>query len=105
MGLDCTLITEKQNIDLDRLYVFSEEIKTGREYSKQEFLSLIKKLEERAAEIGYQDEENNRYWIQRAKENAGERNVIYAEDEEGCSLDRLTPIQTNTKNETNDIIS
>lgn len=89
MGTDCFLVTETKRVELDRLYVFESEIKTGVEYSREEFIVLLDKLTVFAEQIGDEDAEYSTQWLKIARDNAGHRNVIYSEHDEGSNMDRL----------------
>lgn len=76
MGLDCKLITDEKIIDLDRYYVFDNQIEIDKNYSKDAFIEIIDSLLNRIKDIGYQDAEYNKKWLNIAKNNAGKYNKI-----------------------------
>lgn len=95
MGLDCCLVTDVKNVHLDRLYVFIGygTIEDRKEYKKDEFLRLIEEVYQKVEEDNGLSEEKKdyyKYWLNIAKENAGNRNVLFTDnDDEEWYLDRL----------------
>lgn len=94
MGIDCDLLTEEKRIHLDRLYVFNmvpEAMEEGKVYTKQEFIKLISvrmlSLEKTPNDFFYFASDKMRqkikyfgHWLNIAKENAGERNMLVSEN-------------------------
>lgn len=76
MGIDCRLITDEENVSLDRLYVFDtgfNPIHAGKEYPKEEFVSLLH------ARLNVLSDTYSRYWLEFAVAHSGERNMILDE--------------------------
>ena len=92
MGTDCKLLTEKKRLVMDRWYCFCSEIAPDRIYSKEEFIKLLDKqilehvydyMEEVVNEKDVLSEDDKRslwyrlHWCMAARNNAGEKNVIF----------------------------
>lgn len=82
MGVDCLLITEKGRIDLDCMYVFDKAVEDGVEYNRSDFLILIDHLLEEARKMPEEEREYSVHWLNVARENAGDRNIIVSEQME-----------------------
>jgi hypothetical protein len=89
MGIDCRLLTEKNNITLDRWHVFNcydevEAFEEGKIYNKKEF---IKKLNicKKYALYEYEYNKNKKeldyilFWLNKVKKHIGNINVFFSD--------------------------
>jgi len=68
MGVDCYLYDRKNYCSLDRWYVFSDFFEVGKEYSKEDMINGLKKLERNMLIIDEEEWSYYEHWIKRVRE-------------------------------------